>query len=47
MPNPVNSVFLKPDIGAGARGTKKIEASEGFHLWEYLLVHTHVIITRH
>jgi len=36
MPNPVNSVFLKPDIGAGARGTKKIDAVEGTHLWEYL-----------
>ena len=36
MPNPVNSVFLKPDIGAGARGTKKIEAIEGSHLWEFL-----------
>jgi len=36
MPNPINGVFLKPDVGAGGRGTKKIEADEGFHLWEFL-----------
>lgn len=36
MPSPVNSVFLKPDVGAGARGTKKIEAEKGSHLWEFL-----------
>ena len=36
MPNPIDSVFLKPDIGAGARGTKLIKAEEGSHLWEFL-----------
>jgi carbamoyl-phosphate synthase large subunit len=36
MPNPINSAFLKPDIGAGARGTEVIKAKEGSHLWEYL-----------
>ena len=36
MPNPLNGVFLNPDVGAGGRGTKKIEPSEGFHLWEFL-----------
>ena len=36
MPNPISTAFLKPDIGAGARGTKKIEAAEGTHMWEYL-----------
>ena len=24
MPNPLNGVFLKPDVGVGGRGTKKI-----------------------
>jgi len=36
MPNPISNAFLKPDQGAGARGTKKIEAGAGNHLWEYL-----------
>jgi len=36
MPNPIKGVFLKPDVGAGGRGTKKIEADKGFHLWEFL-----------
>ncbi len=36
MPNPLNGVFLKPDVGAGGRGTKKIEASKESHLWEFL-----------
>ena len=36
MPNPLNGVFLKPDVGVGGRGTKKIEADNGTHLWEFL-----------
>tara|TARA_R110001592_G_scaffold7337_2_gene41195 strand:- start:4814 stop:5686 length:873 start_codon:yes stop_codon:yes gene_type:complete len=36
MPLPLNGVFLKPDVGVGGRGTKKIEASKGSHLWEFL-----------
>ena len=36
MPNPISRAFLKPDVGAGARGTKLVKAEEGSHLWEFL-----------
>lgn len=36
MPNPVDAVFEKPNVGSGSRGTKLIKAKNDYTLWEYL-----------
>ena len=36
MPDIYSNVFIKPDEGAGSRGTTLIEAPTGNHIWEYL-----------
>ena len=36
MPQVYSNIFLKPDKGSGARGTKLISPPKNSHLWEYL-----------